>query len=168
MANYIIPVLFITIFVYALLKKIPLYTCFTDGIKSALRLVADIFPFIAAIFIAVELLNISGLSDLLTNLMSPVFGFLGIPKELTKLMILRPLSGNGSLAILDEIYLIYGVDSYIARCGSIIAGAAETIFYITAVYFSTTKITKLRYAIPVSLISTIIGAIVGCLLCRVL
>ena len=55
MANYIIPVLFITIFVYALLKKIPLYTCFTDGIKSALRLVADIFPFIAAIFIAVEL-----------------------------------------------------------------------------------------------------------------
>ena len=100
--------------------------------------------------------------------MSPVFGFLGIPKELTKLMILRPLSGNGSLAILDEIYLMYGVDSYIARCGSIIAGAAETIFYITAVYFSTTKITKLRYAIPVSLISTIIGAIVGCLLCRVL
>lgn len=168
MANYIIPILFITIFAYAVIKKIPLYTCFTDGIKNALRLVADIFPFITAIFIAVELLNVSGISDILTSLFAPVFGFFGIPKELTKLMILRPLSGNGSLAILDEIYLLYGVDSYIARCGSIIAGAAETIFYITAVYFSTTKITKLRYAIPVSIFSTFVGAIVGCLLCRII
>ena len=168
MANNIIPVIFLTIFVYAIVKKIPLYGCFTDGIKSALRLIADIFPFITAIFIAVELLNVSGLSDILTNMLEPVFGFFGIPKELTKLMILRPLSGNGSLAILDEIYLMYGVDSYIARCGSIIAGAAETIFYITAVYFSTTKISKLRYAIPVSLFSTIVGAIVGCLLCKVI
>lgn len=168
MANYIIPVLFITIFVYAIVKKIPLYNCFTDGIKSALKLIGDIFPFITAIFIAVELLNVSGLSDILTNMLAPVFGFLGIPKELTKLMILRPLSGNGSLALLDEIYLMYGVDSYISRCGSIIAGAAETIFYITAVYFSTTKITKLRYAIPVSVFSTIIGAIVGCLLCKII
>lgn len=168
MANYIIPVIFVTIFVYAIIKKIPLYSCFTDGIKSALHLIADIFPFITAIFIAVELLNVSGISDLLTNWLAPVFGFFGIPKELTKLMILRPLSGNGSLAILDEIYLLYGVDSYIARCGSIIAGAAETIFYITAVYFSTSKITKLRYAIPVSLFSTVIGAIVGCLLCRII
>lgn len=168
MANYIVPVLFLTIFVYALVKKIPLYTCFTDGIKSALKLVVDIFPFIAAIFIAVELLNISGISDLLTNWMAPVFGFFGIPKELTKLMILRPLSGNGSLAILDEIYIMYGVDSYIARCGSIIAGAAETIFYITAVYFSTTKITKLRYAIPVAIFSTIVGSVVGCLLCKIM
>lgn len=168
MANYIIPVIFITIFAYAVVKKIPLYSSFTDGIKSALRLVVDIFPFIAAIFIAVELLNTSGLSDILASWLEPVFGFFGIPKELTKLIILRPLSGNGSLAILDEIYLMYGVDSYIARCASIISGAAETIFYITAVYFSTTKITKLRYAIPVSLLSTFIGAVVGCLLCRVI
>ena len=168
MANYIIPIIFVTIFVYAVIKKIPLYSCFTEGIKSALHLIAEIFPFITAIFIAVELLNVSGISDLLTNWLEPVFGFFGIPKELTKLMILRPLSGNGSLAILDEIYLLYGVDSYIARCGSIIAGSAETIFYITAVYFSTSKITKLRYAIPVSLFSTLVGAIVGCLLCRVI
>ena len=94
MANYIVPVIFLTIFVYALVKKIPLYNCFTEGIKSALKLVADIFPFIAAIFIAVELLNISGISDILTQWLSPVFGFFGIPKELTKLMILRPLSGK--------------------------------------------------------------------------
>ena len=65
MANYIIPVIFVTIFVYAIIKKIPLYNCFTDGIKSALHLIADIFPFITAIFIAVELLNVSGISDLL-------------------------------------------------------------------------------------------------------
>ena len=67
MANYIIPVIFLTIFVYAIVKKIPLYGCFTDGIKSALRLIADIFPFITAIFIAVELLNDPTIGDKYTE-----------------------------------------------------------------------------------------------------
>lgn len=148
-------------------KKIPVYSCFTQGIAESCKLVFNIFPFIAAIFIAVELLNISGISDILSKWLEPIFDFFGIPKELAKLIILRPLSGNGSIAMLNEIYLLHGADSHIARCGSIICGCSETIFYITAVYFSTTKITKLRYAIPVSLLSMFVGVVVGCALCKI-
>lgn len=168
MTNYIIPILFLAVLVYAFAKKIPLYDSFTQGIKSSLKLIASIFPYITAIFVAVELLNISGISDYLTTFLAPLFEFFGIPKQLVKLAILRPLSGNGSIATLNDIFIQYGVDSYISRCGAIIAGSAETIFYITAVYFSTTKITKLRYAIPVSLIATFVGSVVGCLICKII
>ena len=91
---------------------------------------------------------------------------LGVPTELCELVVIRPLSGNGSIAILENIYKTYGADSYIARCGSVIVGASETVFYIATVYFSTTKVRKLRYAIPISLFSCYLGAVFACLLCR--
>ncbi len=168
MSKYIIPIFILSVILISLLKRVPIYDCFTVGIKEACKLVFNIFPYIAAIFICMELLTISGLSDIIASWMAPVFNIVGIPSELSKLLMLRPLSGNGSIALLSEIYLMNGVDSYIGRCASVIVGCSETIFYISALYFSTTSIKKLRYAIPVAIISMIIGAIIACVICRFL
>lgn len=81
-------------------------------------------------------------------------------------MILRPLSGAGSLAVLDNIYTVYGADTYIGRCASVIYGSSETIFYISAIYTSRIELKRLRYAIPVALVSTFVGCVVGCLILR--
>ena len=161
MSKYIIPIFILSVLLMSLIKKVPLYDSFTVGIKQSVHLVFNIFPFIAAIFICMELLSISGLSEIIAGWMAPVFNIVGIPSELSKLLMLRPLSGNGSIALLSEIYLLNGVDSYIGRCGSVIVGCSETIF-------STTSIKKLRYAIPVAIASMIIGAIIACLICRFL
>ena len=168
MSKYIIPIFILSVILISLIKRVPIYDCFTVGIKEACKLVFNIFPYIAAIFICMELLTISGLSDIIASWMAPAFNIVGIPSELSKLLMLRPLSGNGSIALLSEIYLMNGVDSYIGRCASVIVGCSETIFYISALYFSTTSIKKLRYAIPVAIISMIIGAIIACVICRFL
>ena len=115
-----------------------------------------------AIFVFVELMKVSGVSDWLSIKIAPVLEALGIPAELSELIILRPFSGNGSLAIVRDIYATYGVDSYIARCASVVIGASDTIFYVVAVYFSTTKVKKLRYTIPVCLIASLVGSITAC------
>lgn len=128
MSNYIIPLIFLAVFFYAFIKKIPLYSCFADGIKQACKLVFDIFPYITAIFIAVELLNVSGISDLISNLLAPIFDFFQVPKQLARLVILRPLSGNGSLAMLNEIYILYGADS-------ILQGVAQLFVALPKQYF---------------------------------
>ena len=75
---------------------------------------------------------------------------------------------RGSIAMLENIYNTYGVDSFIARCASVIVSASETVFYIATMYFSTTKVKKLRYAIPVALLSTYAGVLISCLMCRLL
>lgn len=168
MSAYILPVLFIIVIVIAVIKKVPLYDSFVEGIRESLKLIVSIFPYICAIFIAIELFRISGLSALFTAAISPLFSAIGIPGELAELLVIRPMSGNGSIAILKSIFATHGADSYIARCASVIVGCSETIFYISAVYFSTSKVRRLRYAIPVALFSCFAGAIISCLLCRIM
>ena len=90
------------------------------------------------------------------------------PPQLTQLVVIRPLSGNGSIAVLQTLMDEYGADSYIVRCGSVIVGASETTFYVATIYFSTVKEKKLRYAVPVCLIASLAGAVAACALCRVI
>ena len=166
MSSYIIPVLIIFLFVYAFIKKVNVYKSFIDGAKGAIGLCIDIFPYICAILCAVALFRASGLSNALIHIISPIFNFLGIPTEVCELVLLRPFTGSGSFAILNDIYATYGADSYIARCASCIAGSSETLFYVTTVYTAKTSIKKLSYAIPVGLLASIFGAIISCLVCR--
>ncbi len=166
MSAYVIPVIIISLIVYSIVKKVNAYNSFVFGAKTSFDLILTSLPYIVAIFIAIEVLNASGLSKIISNFLSPFFGLFGIPAQLCELMLLKPFSGCGSLAVLENIFLKYGVDSYLARAGCVIAGSSEAIFYVTAVYFCKTKVTKFRYAIPVALIANFTGAVVACWICK--
>ena len=166
MSSYIVPALIVLLFVYANFKKVNTYQTFVEGSKNSLFLIFDIFAYIMAIFVIIELFNVSGLSAKLTQILSPVFNFFGIPTQLTQLIIVKPFSGSGGLALLQQIFDNYGVDSYISRCACVILGSSETVFYVSAVYFSKTSVKKLGFAIPIALISTIVSVILGCAICR--
>lgn len=168
MSAYIIPILFIALFCYAKHKKVNTYDTFVKGAKKAVPLVIDIFPYIATIMVAVALLRVSGITTLLANTLSPVFNLLGIPTELVELVLLRPFTGSGSYALLNDVLLEHGADSYISRCACVILGCSETIFYVTTVYISQTKVKKLLYAIPVALICAVFGSCIACLLCKIM
>lgn len=168
MSVYIIPVILIALFIYANIKKVNTYQAFVNGAKSSLNLIFDIFAYIVAIFVIIELFTISGLSDKLSELLAPVFNFLGIPVELSKLIIVKPFSGSGGLALLTEVFETYGADSYISRCACVILGSSETIFYVSTVFISKTSVKRLGYAIPIALLCTIISVILGCALCKVM
>lgn len=168
MSAYIIPILFIALFCYAKHKKVNTYDTFVKGAKKAVPLVIDIFPYIATIMVAVALLRVSGITTLLANALSPVFNLLGIPTELVELVLLRPFTGSGSYALLNDVLLEHGADSYISRCACVILGCSETIFYVTTVYISQTKVKKLLYAIPVALICAVFGSCIACLLCKIM
>lgn len=163
---YILPLILISIFIYCLIKNIPAYDHFVDGAKKSFSLVLSILPYLIAIFIFIELMTVSGISTWLTTALSPVLEILGIPKELAELIILRPFSGSGSLGLVENIYNKHGVDSYISLCASVIVGASDTIFYVISVYFSTIKINKFRYLLPVCLIACFVGSIASCLFVR--
>lgn len=163
----IIPALFFALFLYALLKKVRLYDCFTEGVKEAVPLLLSIFPYLAAMLMLSELFERSGLSAALTQALSPAFSALGIPPEISKLVLLKPFSGSGSTALLSELISAYGADSYIARCAAVAYGSSETVFYISAVYFAGSK-KNLAKPVVIALISNFISVILGCLLCKVL
>ena len=166
--NYFIPVLFLAIFIVAIIKKVKPYDAFTLGAKSAIPFAVSIFPYLVSIFVLTELFEVSGLSNAVTTLLSPLFNLLGIPTELTKLVLIKPFSGSGALAILTEIYQTYGVDSYLSRCASVIYGSSETVFYVAAVYFAGAKTKNLTKPILISFFASFCSGVFACCICLVL
>ena len=166
MSSYLLPILLVVIFIYCFIKNVPAYDHFVKGAKGAVDLVISIFPYLAAIFIFVEVMKASGFSDYLSSFLSPALNFLGIPPELAELVFLRPFSGSGSLALLEELFKSHGADSFVGRCAAVVVGASDTIFYIIALYFSTINIKKMGYLVPVCLVAQTLGSIVACLLVR--
>lgn len=167
-AVYIVPVLLLALFGYAIHKKVRPYDAVTKGIKQAVPLATGLFPYLAATFMMAELFERSGLSAALSSLLSPVFRAVGIPSELSRLLLIKPFSGSGSLAFLSDVLQTHGADSLIARQACTVYGSSETVFYISAVYFAGLKNKHLTAPIVISLISGLVGSIVGCALCRVI
>ena len=168
-SDYIIPILLFVLLVFATFKKdVKPYNSFVDGAKQSIPLIVDIFAYIVAVFIFIEIFDKSGLTNLFATILSPVFNFLGIPTELTKLVVLKPFSGSGGLALLQDIFDTYGVDSYIGRCASVILASSDTVFYVSTVYFSKTKVKKLGFAVPIALLATFFSVVLSCLFCRIL
>ena len=163
----IIPLLFLILFIYALFRRVKLYDCFTEGVKGAVPLVVSLFPYLVSILILSELFEQSGLSARLTQALSPVFSFLGIPPEIGKLVLVKPFSGSGSTALLSEILASFGADSYIGRCACVAYGSSETVFFVSAVYFAGSK-KKLAKPILIALIANFFSLVLGFLLCRIL
>ena len=168
MSIYILPVIIVALVIYATVKRVKVYDCFLEGGREGLALVKGVFPYVATIYIAIVLFKVSGLSHHLATALSVPMGYLGIPPEITELMMLVPISGSGTIALVEEVIAEFGVDSYVAKCASVVAGGSETIFYISAVYLSKCKVKHLNRAIPISLFCTLLGTVIGCALCRVM
>ena len=162
----IIPVIFLLSFLYAKIKKVKIYDSFTEGAKGAIPLIISIFPYLAAVTMLSTLLSASGIETWLLKVISPLLKALGIPQEIAPLLIVKPLSGNGSIAVISNILERYGVDSYVSRCACVAYGSAETIFYIGAVYFASVKRKKLSLAIVIALFSFLLSTVFACFLCR--
>ena len=164
----IIPLIFLFSFSFALSRKVRVYDSYTAGVKTAPPLILSLFPYIAAVTMLTMLLDVSGLGAKLAKWLSPVFTFTGIPEEIATLVLVKPLSGSGSIAVLSDILERYGVDSYISRCACVVYGSSETVFYIGAVYFAGLKRKKFNAALIISLFSFLASVIFACFLCRIL
>ena len=163
-----VPLLFLLVFLYAAVKKVRVYDAFVEGVKGAIPLVVNIFPYIAAMFMLTELFERSGLSAHVCSFLTPFFEWCGIPKEIIKLALVKPFSGTGATALMSEVIEAYGADSYIARCATVCYGSSDTVFYVGAVYFSSVKNQKLGVGIAISLLCSFIALVMGCLLCRIM
>ncbi len=164
----IIPAVFIAVFLFAMFKRVKIYDEFSAGVGDAVKFTFSIIPCLTAIFMMCELFEASGLADAFTGFLSPAFEWLGIPGELTKLILIKPFSGSGSLAYLTDVIEKYGADSYISRCACVCFGSSETVFYISAVYFAGMKNKKLAAPVIIVLISTLLTTVLACLLCKIM
>lgn len=156
-SDYLIPVLLAGAALYALCRRVDVFSALTTGAGEGLSVVLRILPPLVALLTAVYMLRASGALELLTELLTPVLTFLGIPPETVGLLLIRPVSGSGALAVGSDIMQTYGPDSTIGRTAAVMLGSTETTFYTVAVYYGAAGIWRTRHTIPAALAADITG-----------
>ena len=162
-SDFAIPLIFAFVLVFALCKKVDVFSEFIEGVKEGVKTVSDVFPALFALVLGVGMFRASGAADFISNAVSPLTDFVGFPKEALPLAILRPFSGSGATAVCDGILSSSGPDSFAGRVASVMLGSSETTFYVIAVYFAATKIRKTRHTLP----SALTGDVLICVLSAV-
>lgn len=168
LTDLVVPGVLALVSLAGLRQRQEVFTLMTEGAASGLELTAKILPNLVVLLCAVQLLRDSGAMELLVDIMSPFLSLLGIPPETAPLVLIRPLSGSGALAVAADIMSTYGPDSLIGRTAAVMLGSTETTFYTIAVYFGAAKIRKTRYAIPAALAADLTGFVMAALTARLM
>ena len=167
-SNIAIPFSILFIICYGVFEKKKVFDLFLDGTKEGVQIVYSIFPTLIGLFFAINLLRSSGVIDFITCFLEPVLNFLNIPKEVLPLMLIRPISGSGAIAVGTDIMKTFGVDSNIGIIAAVIMGSTETTLYTIAVYSSSVKIKNTRFVLWAALIADIVGMLVSVLICQIM
>jgi spore maturation protein B len=161
-----IPFLIAVIPLVGYLKKVPVYDTFIEGAEEGLRVAVRILPFLVGIMVALGVFRASGAMDWLSGLLGAATGTLGFPPEVLPLMLIRPLSGGGALAVTVDLLKQHGPDSWVGYLASVMQGSTDTTFYVLTVYFGAVGIKRARYAPLVGLAADAFGFVAALLACR--
>lgn len=166
-SNIAIPTTISIIIIYGLIEKQPTFDVFLEGAKEGIQIVVNIFPTLLGLFLAINILRVSGIIEAFTNIVLPLLSLLKIPPEILPLALLRPISGSASLAVATDIMKNFGVDSLIGLISSTIMGSTETTLYTIAIYTSTIKITKTRFVLIAALLADFVGMLTSVIFWRI-
>jgi len=151
------------VLVLARRQRVAVLDEFCVGVKEGAQAAIQVFPTLLALMTAVAMLQACGVLDGLVRLLQPIAGRLGFPAEALPSALLRPLSGSGSLAVLQEVLQRYGADSTAGRVASVLQSSTETTFYTLSLYFGYVGIKKVGCALPAALAGDVTGMILSAL-----
>lgn len=157
----ILPLIVLVIVLYGYKKKINIYDSFLRGVLEGLKTSVSIFPNIIAMIFAVNLLISSGFVEYIFSFLTPTLDKFNLSTDILSMAFFRPISGNASLALMNNIFEIHGPDSLMGRLASTLQGSTDTTFYVLALYFGSVGIKKTRYALGVGLFADFVGMILA-------
>ncbi|NNE68931.1 MAG: spore maturation protein [Rhodothermales bacterium] len=152
---FVLPLLIVGFPLYGLYKKVPVYEEFVEGAKGGFQVAITIIPYLVAILFAIAMFRASGALEFVIDALRPVLALIAVPAEVLPMMILRPLTGSGSAAIVLDMIAQYGPDSILVKMAATMFGSTETTFYVIAVYFGAVNVKKTRHALSAGLIADI-------------
>ena len=154
-----IPVLVACVSLYAIIKKVPVYSVFTEGAKDGFSTAIMIIPYLTAMLCAIGMFRASGAMDILCTWLAPVTNLIGLPSEVLPMGIMRSFSGGADEGLMADLLATYGTQSRIGRITSVALGSTETTFYIVAVYFGSVGVSKTRHSIAAGLLGDLASLI---------
>ena len=160
--NFILFGIIFSFIILGLIKRINVYESFIEGAKDGFNIAIRIIPYLVAILVGIGVFRACGAMDFLVKGIGQFFAALGANTDFVDALptaFMKPLSGSGARGMMVDTMKQFGADSFAGRLSCIFQGAADTTFYIVAVYFGSVGIKKTRYAITCGLIADLAGVL---------
>lgn len=161
-ANFLLFCVIIAFLAAGVRKKFNVYNVFIEGAKEGFKTAVMIIPYLVAILVAIGMFRASGALDVFTGWVEAFLGWLGFDTQWVgalPTMLMKPLSGSGSCAMMLDVMHANGADAFVSKLAACVRGSTDTTFYILAVYFGSVGVSKTRYAAGYALLADITGAV---------
>lgn len=163
-----IPLLLVITLGVALTRGVKVYEEFVEGAKEGFGMATRIMPFLVAMLVALAIFRSSGALLILETVLAPLLALIGFPVELLPMALMRPLSGSGSVGVLNEILTRPEATETLKFTAGIMFGSTETTFYVLAVYFGSVGVRRIRHAIIAGLTADAVGLLISVLIGRLM
>jgi spore maturation protein SpmA len=167
-SNFILLSLIVSFVGLGFKRKIDVFSTFIEGAKDGFDIILKLLPYLVALLVGIALFRTCGaLEFLLQGLRSSavgianLFGYIIDTRWIDAMptAFMKPLSGGGARAAMLDTMRSEGPDSLAGRLSCIFQGAADTTFFIIAVYFGSVGIKKTRYSVAGGLIADLAGVL---------
>jgi len=143
-------------------KGTNMFDSFVHGAKDGWTTGLRILPYMLAMLAALSIFRNSGLMGLVMDGLSVAMKGIGMNKEVIDAIpvaLMRPFSAGGSRGFMLDAMKTYGADSITGLLSCLFQGAAETTFYVVALYFGSVNVKDSRYTLGIMLIADLVCVI---------
>lgn len=150
-------------------KGTNIFDSFIHGAKDGFTTGLRVLPYMIAMLAALSIFRNSGLMGVVMDGLSWVMASVGVSKEVIDAIpvaLMRPFSAGGSRGFLLDAMQTYGADSLTGRLVCLFQGAAETTFYVVALYFGSVAVKNSRYTLGVMLLVDLVCVITAVFVCQ--
>lgn len=148
--------------IMAMRRRVNVYDAFIEGAKGGFKTAVGIIPFLVAMLVGVGMFRASGALDFMLDGIRWMVNWLGADNHFVDALptaLMKPLSGSGARGFMIECMNTCGADSFAGRLSCMFQGAADTTFFILAVYFGSVGVKDTRHAVACGLIADLAGVI---------
>ena len=149
---------------YFTAKGTNMFDSFVHGAKDGFTTGLRVLPYMLAMLAALSIFRNSGLMGIVMDGLTFVMSNVGMNKEVIDAIpvaLMRPFSAGGSRGFMLDAMKTYGADSVTGQLSCLFQGAAETTFYVVALYFGTVNVKDTRYTLGIMLLADLVCVIAG-------
>ncbi len=149
-------------------KGTNLFDSFIHGAKDGFTTGLRVLPYMIAMLAALSIFRNSGLMGIVMDGIAWGMDKVGVSKaviDAIPVALMRPFSAGGARGFLLDAMQTYGADSLTGRLVCLFQGAAETTFYVVALYFGSVGVKNSRYALGVMLLVDLVCVITAVIVC---
>jgi spore maturation protein SpmA/spore maturation protein SpmB len=146
-----------------------IFDSFVNGAKDGFTTGVRVLPYMIAMLVALSIFRNSGLMNIVMGGITSLLNVFKVDPQVINAIpvaIMRPFSAGGSRGFMLDAMKTYGPDSLTGQLSCLFQGAAETTFYVVALYFGSVNIKDSRYTLSIMLLVDFVCVIAGIFVCK--